>query len=406
MDVENNFIKPILSFHFSKGHSEAEAYAEISKEYGPYGITLRTIYKWYKLFRSTDYYYTDSDSPLSNNRLINELKITNINKRCNKNEIRLNRIKDTAIQTANTRITNPQSVEEDTYIQYRKKQSKKRVNLTDEYIINLVNSNPTLNMEELAKLANSTASTICYRIKKINSSSSGEIIKYVSKRTKDGKLDQNGKPIAKYNTRIKDEFIIDLINQNPDLNMKELSKMASVSEGTIANRIKKINNLGETEIYISKKYRRGKTEIKKKSPKLKFSDEFLIDLVNKNPDFNMKELAEIAGASQATISKRIKQINSEGEKIRYRKKDSLKGITKFSDEHLISLINENPDLNMTELASMLDSSQAAISLRLKRIDEKGDGTNYIRKRAQKREKYKDDLFLFSNFNNGPEYDSE
>ncbi|KXN74425.1 hypothetical protein CONCODRAFT_2433, partial [Conidiobolus coronatus NRRL 28638] len=230
MDVENNFIKPILSFHFSKGHSEAEAYADISKEYGPYGITLRTIYKWYRLFRSNDYCYTDSDSLLSSHRLVDELKITNINKKCNQNKERLNRVKDVAIQTAITRIQKPPNPEEDTFVQYPKKQSKKRVKLTDEYIINLVNSNPTLNMEELAKLANSTASTICYRIKKINSSSSGEIIKYVSKRTKDGKLDQNGKSIAKYNTKIKDEFIIDLINQNPDLNMKELSKLASISE--------------------------------------------------------------------------------------------------------------------------------------------------------------------------------
>jgi DNA-binding Lrp family transcriptional regulator len=164
--------------------------------------------------------------------------------------------------------------------------------------------------------------------------------------------------------KLTDEYLIALIEENPDLSMSKLAVLAGTSRTTISRKIKQLNSGSERVKYISKKN------------KLKFSDEFLIDLVNKNPDHSISELAELASISKSAICSRIKQFNSRGEKLNY---ISKKREYKYTDEFLINLINENPDLNMSELAKLANATTNSIFQRIKRINNEGIKLSYVNK---------------------------
>ncbi|KXN65594.1 hypothetical protein CONCODRAFT_12771 [Conidiobolus coronatus NRRL 28638] len=51
--------------------------------------------------------------------------------------------------------------------------------------------------------------------------------------------------------------------------------------------------------------------------------------------------------------------------------ESLKARSKITDELLIKLINENPEMNMTEIGELVGVSVSAISYRLKKINKNG-----------------------------------
>jgi transcriptional antiterminator len=95
-----------------------------------------------------------------------------------------------------------------------------------------------------------------------------------------------------------------LVNENPDLNITELAKLSGISRQTISSSIKRINLDGEKSIIVKK-------------GRKKFTDEFLIRLINDNPMLNISELAKLANSSPRTISNRLKEINSNGERVKY-----------------------------------------------------------------------------------------
>jgi transcriptional antiterminator len=297
--------------------------------------------------------------------------------------------------------------------------------LSDEYLTYLINENSGLNMKELAKLAGTSIATLSNRLKQINSN--GEMVYYISKKAstklKDEflidlinmnpnitmqelarisgvsqstisrrlkQINNNSEGINYTNksslTKVTNEFLIDLVNKNPGLTMTELSKLAGVSQSTISNRLKQINSGGERVNYIGK---RSSTN---------FTDEFLIGLINQYPELNLTELAIIVGVSRGTISNRLKKINSNGKNIVYQSKNAQIDATKFSNEFLIDLVNKNPNLNMQELAKISGVSRSTISRRLEQINSNGEGTNYISKWASK--KFKNE-FLIDLINNNP-----
>jgi DeoR/GlpR family transcriptional regulator of sugar metabolism len=252
------------------------------------------------------------------------------------------------------------------------KTSKKK--LTDEYLIALIEENPDFSMSKLAVLAGTSRTTISRRIRQLNNSQYK--VKYVSK---------------KHIPKITDEFLIDLVNKNPDLNTAELARIANTSQSTISNKLRQLNKDSEKVKYI------GKKRVSK------FTDEFIIDLVNKNPDLSMSELAIIASSAMSTIWTRISQINSSGERVKYVKKvykPSQFGASKskLTDEYVIDLINENPSLNMHELAQLANVSQMTILRRINQIKDSGKSVNYIDK---KREYNYSDEFLISLINENP-----
>ncbi|KXN74490.1 hypothetical protein CONCODRAFT_14824 [Conidiobolus coronatus NRRL 28638] len=162
--------------------------------------------------------------------------------------------------------------------------------------------------------------------------------------------------------RANERSLGDDITKTSRKNMSKLAMLAGISQTTISRKIKQLNSSGERVKYVSKKHR------------LKFSDEFIIDLVNKNPGHSISELADITNISKSAICSRIKQLNSRGEKLNYTGK---KREYKYTDEFLINLINENPDLNMSELAKLANATTNSIFQRIKRINSEGVKVNYI-----------------------------
>jgi DNA-binding Lrp family transcriptional regulator len=168
------------------------------------------------------------------------------------------------------------------------------------------------------------------------------------------------------NLKITYEFLNDLINNNPDLNMEELAELAGISRTTMHRKIKQFNKAGLTLNYCKKDTK-------------KLTDEFLIDLINKNPDLSMENLSKLGGVSVSTISNRIKKINRNEIRVNYTYKDS-----KLTDEFITNLVNENPKLSTCELAELASVSVKTISSRIRKINSNGVVANYTSKVKSKK----------------------
>ncbi|KXN71882.1 hypothetical protein CONCODRAFT_5407 [Conidiobolus coronatus NRRL 28638] len=233
----------------------------------------------------------------------------------------MNKLAKLAGVSAGTMFSRIKELNGDGRLNYKFKDDFK---FTDEFLIDLVDKNPNL-MEKLAKFAN----------------------------------------VSEDNYKLTDEFLIDLVNNNPTLNMKELAKLAGTSQSVISSRIKQINGNGIRLNYVKKKYRPDGYN----GSNSKLTYELLADLIDNNPGLNMEELAELAGVSTATIYNNIKKFEKAGKKLNYCKKDTKK----FTDEFLSELINKNPDFNLNELSRLTGVSTPAISKRIIQINSSGKG---------------------------------
>ncbi|KXN66003.1 hypothetical protein CONCODRAFT_12252 [Conidiobolus coronatus NRRL 28638] len=348
-------------------------------------VSQKTVNTWYKNFRLESCKTNSLKTTSSRKKFTDEYLIDLINKNPTLNMTELSRIAGATTKTISNRIKQIYSADE--LEKYCKRYNTK---FTDEFLIELVNENPTLTMIELARLAGVSYSTISTRIKQINSTE--ERIKYVRKKYRPEEFGaSNPKLTDEYIINLvnenpglnlllfTNEFLIDLINENPDLNLENLGRLADSSASAVKYRLKKINTNEKILKYTSKK----------PGSKLKFTDEFLAELIDENPNLNMTELARLASVSVSTISKRIKQANNSGEGVNYTiknpQKDKLKQEkkSKFTNEFLIKLINENPSLNMTELAKLANVSVSAISKRIKQVNSSEKEVNYTTKLSQK-----------------------
>jgi DeoR/GlpR family transcriptional regulator of sugar metabolism len=407
-----NIIKSAILKLFDEGKTEVEAYKELSKSYSSYSISKDTVNNWYEKFRSEERGLNGNKSARSEEKLNDEDLIELIKSNPDFGIEKLAKLAGVSYSNIRKRIGQLKNDGETVYYN-----NKNILKFDDEFLIGLVNKNPHLNITELSRIAGTSASTIQKRIKQINSN--GERAKYIKKQhipegfgkskykltdeyiinlvndnpklnmyelaelggvsqmtihNRINKINSNTervKYIRKNNSKFADGLLINLVDENPSFSTKELSRLVNVSQATICNRIKQINSNGEKLKYIDKR----------QNSCLKITDEFLIDLVNENPDLNMKELAKLAGVCEATLSNRIKKANSNGQRINYiSKKPGLVSKAKITDEYLIELIKENPDLNMTELARVAKVSVSTISRRLKKIKgSKGEVDIYSKK---------------------------
>ncbi|KXN71170.1 hypothetical protein CONCODRAFT_78501 [Conidiobolus coronatus NRRL 28638] len=433
MDIENNFIKPVLLFHFSKGKTESEAYSEISKQYGPYAITMKTTQKWFGIFKMeySNLFTKNNNSKLGTKRQKeSDYILSLINTNFNKNGIDINNDNNSGDEdynrdekgesdreelevfsncsklTLSSRLNHikENNEERDKILQALTKRTEKELAkvkdsdtpkyitlLSDEYLIDLINNNPELSLKELAELANTSIATLSNRIKKINKN--GERVKYTRKKTKNPNVDRSncGKP-----RKFTDDYLINLVNTNPTLKMKDLAKLADSSITTISNRLRQINYDGK-RVYYNNKPRQSKI--------IKLTDEELTSLINSNPELNMSEIAKLAGASQSTISNKIRRINASEHVINYTNKRRIKQVahidpststikTKFSDEYLIDLVHSNPTLNITELAKLIQCSRSTIYNRIRQINKFEILVHYKNKNTQKEKaKFSDETLI-------------
>ncbi|KXN64841.1 hypothetical protein CONCODRAFT_13828 [Conidiobolus coronatus NRRL 28638] len=355
MDSENKIINKYLYKLYEQGKNETEAYEEFSKTHSLHSISLKTVSIWFIKFRLGENSLVDKN--LSNkSKLTDDFLISLINENPELNMAELAVLAGTTRQAISKRLNQINSGEQ--RVSYIKKSSMNASKkLTDEYLIKLIKENPGHNMTELANLAGVSQPAVSVRLKKINSS-----------RSHDNKivLERNArKAQRKTYVKIKDEDLINLINENPELNMSEIATLANVSTICISKRLRKINADSEIVNYHKKTSAQG--------PRKKFTDEYLIKLINDNPEMNMSELAALANCSATSISNRLSKINANGERVKYNKKIKSRGnYKKFTNEFLINSISENPELNIYELAKLVGASQSTILRRIKYINKDGE----------------------------------
>jgi transcriptional antiterminator len=360
MNSENSIIKSALLSLFNKGKSEAEAYEEISKTHSSHQVTISVVNKWFEAFKSQEDTLDIKKKQGRKPIFTDEFLINLVNDNPGFNISQLARLANTSTTTISRRLKTISTNGESLYdrVIFNSKGADKS---TDEFLIKLINENPNVNMKELSKIAGTSISTISNKLKNINCNE--QIVNYNKKGF------QNG--VKKFT----DEYLINLIKENPELNMRELSKIADVSHQTISNRLKQINSNrldGDKIVSSIHKY-------KPFNNSTRITDENLIKLVEDNPNLNMTELADISNTSCKTLLDRLRKINSTGERISYVKKK-----IKFTDEYLINLVNENPELNMAELAKLAGTSQSTIFNRIKQINSSGQVINYRNKKNSNR----------------------
>jgi DNA-binding Lrp family transcriptional regulator len=363
MDVENEFIKPVVLFYYNEGLDEHEARVEITKKYGPYGITMRTINKWYDIFRSEED-MSDRKPASSIHRISDEYLIDLVNENPDLNMAELGKLAGTSATVISIKLREINSAGE--RVKYIHKPSGKAKIFTDDYLINLAKENPGITVKELSTLAGASFSVVSRRVKKINTSE--ERIKCEPKNV--------GKP-----KKFTDEFLINLANENPDVSLTELSSLAGASVTAVSRRIDKINSSEE----------RIKFKSRKAGVKSKFSDEYLVNLVNTNPGLTMQELGELIGISVSAMSNRLAKIKNKGVKLQYSYKsckyvkfeECEKPKVRISNQYIIDLVNENPELSIRELARLTETSESTVSRKIRVIKDSGQLLDYGNKKIPK-----------------------
>jgi transcriptional antiterminator len=380
--TDNKAIKQDLLRLFEEGKSETEAFNEISKKQSSSSISLKTVSNWYRKFGSGERNIDDKKTNSKKFKFTDEFLIDLVNNNPKLNMRELAELAGVSQSTICRRLKKI-NIDGSDSIYVTKGYRNGVTKFSDELLINLVNDNPKMSMIELAKHTGTTYKTISNRLKQINSNE--KRVNYVKK---EFKLDR---------IKITDEYLISLVKDHPELNMRGLAKLADVSPSTISKRVGRINSEGSNgDIVIQEKHL---SKLKRKSRK-NITAEYLIKLTNENPNLNTYELADLADVSQSKIWNMLKSINTDGQKVNYTKKGNKGGVTKFTDEFIINLVNENPDLNTTQLAKLCNTTRITLSNRLKKMNIDGKDVNYIKKDFKRGTKFTDE-FLINLINENP-----
>jgi hypothetical protein len=78
------------------------------------------------------------------------------------------------------------------------------------------------------------------------------------------------------------------------------------------------------------------------SSKRKLTDDCITDFINKNPDIGIEKLTRLANCSNSDMRKRVNKFNNSSKKVNYAKKR----YSKFTDEYLIELVDKNHCLSI------------------------------------------------------------
>jgi DNA-binding Lrp family transcriptional regulator len=350
-----NILKPVLLKLFKEGKSEDEAHKEVSKSYSSYRVSKKAVNTWFEKFKSEEHSVANTAIPSSIVELMDLYLIDLIDKNPNLSIEKIARLAKCSRNSICNRINKLENSGKN--VNYCRKDGTK---FTNEYLIDLVNKMPDFSVEKLSKFAGFSEGAFRNRINKLNSS--GESVNYCKKD----------------NFKFTDEYLIELVDKNPGLNIAELAELASTSQNTISRRIKQIKSAGKNIAYPCKNNPGCKIKTNVASrPKL--TDECLINLIDENPDLSIEKLAGLANIPRSTMCKRIKRINSNSERVVYHKKDNKK----FTNEYLVNLIDENPGLNMKNLSTLVNTSVFAIFNRIKQINGGDIEINYCKKDNKK-----------------------
>lgn len=153
---------------------------------------------------------------------------------------------------------------------------------------------------------------------------------------------------------IRKRQLVELLNADPSLTIKELSQKLNVSTASVSNYLRRLSDNNT----LCKRQRASRKHIESKCRDL-------AELINKDPTLINEDLAKMLNVSTRTLSKYLHRLSTENNLIERQSSNTKKFERKRIK--LVELLNANPTLTNKELAEKLDISTSALSQYLRTL---------------------------------------
>ena len=218
--------------------------------------------------------------------------------------------------------------------------SKIICNLKYAKLAKLVKENPTLTIKDLAQKLS------------ISRSSVSKYLRTLSTENVLGECEYSNNKLIDLKCR----KLIELLNDDPTLTIKDLAKKLNVSTASVSNYLRILSS----ENALCKRQRASRKRIEQKCRKL-------AKLINKDPTLNNDDLAKMLNVSTRTLSKYLHRLSTENNLIERQSSNTKKCERKRVK--LVELLNADPTLTNKELSEKLDISTSALSQYLRTLSD-------------------------------------
>ena len=207
-------------------------------------------------------------------------------------------------------------------------------------LIELLNEDPTLTIKDLAKKLNISSSSVSNYLRTLSTENALGECKY-----------SNNKLID-----LKCRKLVELLNEDPTLTIKDLAKKLNVSTASVSNYLRLLSDKNA----LCKRQRSSGKHIEPRCRDL-------AELINKDPTLNNDDLAKMLNVSTKTLSKYLRTL-SDKNLLCERQSSNTKKCERKRNK-LVELLNANPTLTNKELAEKLDISTSALSQYLRTLSD-------------------------------------
>ena len=207
-------------------------------------------------------------------------------------------------------------------------------------LVKLVKDNPTLTIKDLAKRLN------------ISSSSVSKYLRTLSTENVLGECEYSNNKLIDLKCR----KLVELLNEDPTLTIKDLAKKLNVSTASVSNYLRRLSDNNT----LCKRQRASGKYIEPKCRDL-------AELINKDPTLTNDDLAKMLNVSTRTLSKYLHRLSTENNLIERQSSNTKKCERKRIK--LVELLNSDPTLTNKELAEKLDISTSALSQYLRTLSD-------------------------------------
>lgn len=207
-------------------------------------------------------------------------------------------------------------------------------------LVKLVKDNPTLTIKDLAKRLNISSSSVSKYLRTLSTENALGECKYSSNKLVD----------------LKCRKLVELLNEDPTLTIKDLAKKLNVSTASVSNYLRRLSDNNT----LCKRQRASGKHIEPKCRDL-------AELINKDPTLTNDDLAKMLNVSTRTLSKYLHRLSTENNLIERQSSNTKKCERKRVK--LVELLNADPTLTNKELAEKLDISTSALSQYLRTLSD-------------------------------------
>lgn len=213
-------------------------------------------------------------------------------------------------------------------------------NLKYAKLAKLVKDNPTLTIKELAQKLNISTASVSNYLRRLSTENVLGECKYSNNKLTD----------------LKCRKLIELLNEDPTLTIKDLAKKLNVSTASVSNYLRLLSDKNA----LCKRQRSSGKHIEPRCRDL-------AELINKDPTLNNDDLAKMLNVSTRTLSKYLHRLSTENNLIERQSSNTKKCERKRIK--LVELLNADPTLTNKELAEKLDISTSALSQYLRTLSD-------------------------------------